>query len=153
MRSGGAAVRWCGGAVVRQREEADTLVATMVRWLAISIVVFAQLVGVPLGALAACGTMAAACAGKDAAAASFCMWNGECACPCCGGDEQAPAAPEKPALPPAAKTMLDVAVADAPSVGVWLARPTARVVMPAGDGRLCCANARRVQAVLCRWRT
>ncbi len=123
----------------------------MARWLAISILVFAQLVGVPLGALAACGTVAAACAGNDAAA--FCVWNGACACPCCGGDEQAPAAPEKPALPPAAKTTLDVAAAEVLSVVVWLARAAAVVCVPAGDGPRCRGNAKRVQAVLCRWRT
>ncbi|MFN0010307.1 MAG: hypothetical protein ACKVS8_01555 [Phycisphaerales bacterium] len=127
----------------------------MVRWLAISVLLVAQLVGVPMTALALCGSSVARACGGDVPASleCCCTERGAPACPCCGGDEPASPTPQRPALPPATKTALDVQAADVPAVVEWTARPAAMVHAPAGDGPRCRSNAKRVQAVLCRWRT
>ena len=137
----------------------------MMRLLAMVMVVTAQVLGGPLSALAACPVGMNAChddraAVATSAAACCCQQStpgaaGDApACPCCKGDDGAPVRPEHPALPPVGKTLTDLNTSDVPVPTVAPA-PAACPFVPRSDdaGARPRANAKRVQAVLCRWRT
>lgn len=135
------------------------------RLLAIVMVLATQLVGVPLSALAACPMRAGGCGDERSAAAlpkadavPMCRCNADSAsdrvCPCCQSDDQPPAKPDHPAMPPTTQPSTDAVPSDVPLVALAVEHaPAAFGALPRDALARPLVNAKRVQAVLCRWRT
>ena len=135
------------------------------RLLAIVMALATQLVGVPLSALAACPMRAGGCGDERSAAAlpkadavPMCRCNADSAsdrvCPCCQSDDQPPAKPDHPAMPPTTQPSTDAVPSDVPPPAIMHADAVATLAPWTGDSSARpLVNAKRVQAVLCRWRT